>query len=72
MHTESDECLFCAGTITPERSTQLARHFDESWLDIRARAKRRKEAVTREKAAFAGWIASIPDSTDLASDLQAA
>lgn len=72
LHTESDECLFCAGTITPERSTQLARHFDESWLDIRARAKRRKEAVTREKAAFAGWIASIPDSTDLASDLQAA
>lgn len=72
LHAESDECLFCGGTITPERRTQLARHFDESWLDIRARAKQLQEAVTREKTALTTWITSIPDSTKLVSDLQAA
>lgn len=71
LHTERDECLFCAGAITPERRAQLARHFDESWLDIRGRAKRLKEAVTQEKTALTTWIASIPDSSRLASDLQA-
>lgn len=72
LHADSDECLFCAGAITPERRTQLARHFDESWLDIRGRATRLKESVTREKKSLAAWISSIPDSTALASDLQAA
>lgn len=72
LHTESAECLFCAGTITPERRTQLAQHFDESWLDIRSRAKRLKETVTREKTALTTWITSTPDSTKLANDLQAA
>ncbi|KQH80137.1 hypothetical protein AO501_32790 [Mycobacterium gordonae] len=72
LHADSDECQFCAGAITPERRTQLARHFDESWLDIRGRATQLKDAVTREKTALATWIISIPDSTELASDLQAA
>ncbi len=72
LHAESDQCLFCAGAITPERRTQLARHFDESWLDIRGRAKQLKETVTRERTALTTWITSIPDSTELASDLQAA
>jgi wobble nucleotide-excising tRNase len=71
LHTGSDECLFCAGMITPERRAQLARHFDESWLDIRSRAKRLKEAVTRERTALTTWAASIPDSNGLTSDLQA-
>lgn len=72
LHAETDECLFCAGAITPERRTQLARHFDESWLDIRGRATRLKEAVTREKKSLTQWMTSIPDPTGLASDLQAA
>jgi len=72
LHAESDECLFCAGMVTPERRTQLARHFDESWLDIRSRAKRLKEAVTREKVALTTWMTSIPGSSGLASDLRAA
>lgn len=72
LHAERDECLFCAGAITTERRTQLARHFDESWLDIRARATRLKDAVTREKKSLTEWINSIPDSTGLASDLQGA
>ncbi|MDO3013314.1 AAA family ATPase [Mycobacteroides abscessus] len=72
LHAESDECLFCTGAITPERRGQLARHFDESWLDIRGRAKQLKESVTQEKKALTTWITSIPDSTELASDLQAA
>lgn len=72
LHADSDECLFCAGAITPERRTQLARHFDESWLDIRGRAARLKEAVTREKKSLGAWMSSIPDSTRLASDLQEA
>jgi len=72
LHAESDECLFCAGAITLERRTQLAGHFDESWLDIRGRAKQLKGAVTQEKALLKTWFTSIPDSTELASDLQAA
>lgn len=71
LHADSDECLFCAGAITPERRTQLARHFDESWLDIRGRAARLKEAVTREKKSLGAWMSSIPDPTRLTSDLQA-
>lgn len=72
LHADSDGCLFCAGAITPERRTHLARHFDESWLDIRGRAKQLKEALTREKTALTTWITSIPDSKKLASDLQTA
>ncbi|MFV8161066.1 AAA family ATPase [Mycobacterium sp. 134] len=72
LHADSDECLFCAGAITPERRSQLARHFDESWLDIRGRATQLKEAVTREKKSLAAWMSSVPDSTGLASDLRAA
>lgn len=72
LHAESDECLFCAAVITPERRAQLARHFDESWLDIRGRATRLMEAVTREKRSLTEWMTSMPDSTELASDLQAA
>ena len=72
LHAESDECLFCAGAITSERRTQLARHFDESWLNMRSRAKQLKEAVMREKTALTTWITSIPDSTELAGDLQPA
>lgn len=72
LHAETDECQFCAAAITPERRTQLARHFDESWLDIRGRAKRLKAAVTQEKTSLTTWFTSIPDSTKFASDLQAA
>lgn len=72
LHAETDECLFCAGTITTERRTQLARHFDERWLGIRGRATQLKESVNREKKALTAWRTSIPDSTGLASDLQAA
>lgn len=72
LHAYSDECLFCAGPITAERRAELARHFDESWLDIRGRATRLKEAVMREKKSLAAWMSSVPDSTGLASDLQGA
>lgn len=72
LHAETDECLFCAAVITPERRAQLARHFDESWLDIRGRTKRLKAAVTQEKTALTTWFTLIPDSTKFASDLQAA
>jgi wobble nucleotide-excising tRNase len=70
LHGGLDHCLFCAGEISSERRAQLARHFDESWLQIRGRAKDLLAAVTREKAALADWCAALPTSASLASELE--
>lgn len=70
LHKEFDECLFCAGSIGHERRDQLARHFDESWLRIRGRAKGLLDAVAAEKEALVTWISRLPDPTSLAGDLQ--
>jgi hypothetical protein len=54
LHEGLDHCLFCAGDVTSERRAQLARHFDESWLQIRGNAKDLLGAVTREKQMLSG------------------
>lgn len=56
LHEGADRCCFCDGEITSERRAQLARHFDESWLQIRAKANDLLSAVTREKQALS-WLA---------------
>lgn len=70
LHEDTDQCLFCAGEISGDRRNQLARHFDESWLQIRSRAKALGDAVTGEKQALTAWHAALPAATSLASELQ--
>lgn len=70
LHEGLDRCLFCAGEIDDARREQLARHFDESWLEIRSRAKALRAAVAEEKAAITAWHATLPAITSLGGDLQ--
>jgi wobble nucleotide-excising tRNase len=70
LHDGLDHCLFCAGEISDDRRVELARHFDESWLQIRGAAKKLADAVTGEKRELAAWHAALPAATSLASELQ--
>lgn len=70
MHEGLDHCLFCAGELTSVRRDQLARHFDESWLRIRSRAKSQLAKVTLEKQALIEWHSALPSTTSLGSELQ--
>lgn len=70
LHDGLDHCLFCAGEISDDRRVELARHFDESWLQIRSAAKKLAYAVTAEKQELAAWHAALPATTSLASELQ--
>lgn len=72
LHEGVDRCLFCDGPVSEERRAQLARHFDESWLEIRGEANELLAAVTREKQSLSGWHSSLPAGTSLAGDLQGA
>lgn len=72
LHEGVDHCLFCDGLVSGERWAQLARHFDESWLQIRGKAKALCAAVTSDKQSFTGWHDSLPAITSLAGDLQGA
>lgn len=71
LHEELEHCLYCGGRIEEERRRQLSRHFDESWLQIRGRAKALLGAVTREKTTLVGWIESLPKAESLAAELRA-
>lgn len=70
LHEGVDHCLFCAGEIGQDRRDQLARHFDESWLQIRSRAEKLRSAITDEKQALVAWHAALPAMTRLTSELQ--
>lgn len=70
LHDGLDHCLFCAGVISDDRRVELARHFDESWLQLRGAAKKLADAVTGEKRELAAWHAALPAATSLASELQ--
>lgn len=70
LHEDLDHCLFCAGEVTSDRRDELARHFDESWLQVRSKAKKLVDAVTGEKRELAAWHAALPPTTSLASELQ--
>lgn len=72
LHQELDHCLFCDGSVDAERRRQLARHFDESWLQIRSSAKRLLGAVTLEKQSLTTWHSTLPETTNLAGDVQLA
>ena len=70
LHEALDHCLFCAGQLGQARRDQLARHFDESWLRIRNSARKLRAAVTDEKQALVAWLAALPATTDMTSELQ--
>ncbi len=70
MHQDLDLCLFCDSRIDSERRRQLSSHFDESWLQIRSRAKELHSAVAREKNMYMEWQASLPESSLLVGELQ--
>lgn len=71
LHEGRDQCLFCTGLVTDERRAQLARHFDESWLQIRGKAQDVLQVVTHQKQLLCAWPSGLPVSTSLAGDLQA-
>ncbi|MCP4304585.1 MAG: AAA family ATPase [bacterium] len=70
LHEKLEFCLFCTGRISTKRRDQLARHFDESWLQIRADAKVRLAAVGEDKRVLEGWRDSLPEPEDLGSHLR--
>ncbi len=69
LHDGLDHCLFCASEVTDTRRVLLARHFDESWLQIRGKAKTLLAAVTHEKQALVAWCATLPATERLVSEL---
>lgn len=60
LHENSDDCLFCGGVVTEARRQELARHFDKSWFDIRARAQSLLDRVRALAEAFSNWNSAIP------------
>lgn len=72
LHQDVDHCYFCAGKLDDERRNQLARHFDESWLKIRSEAKVLLEATSKRKRVLESWLASLPEGSDLADNIQPA
>ncbi|MDV6300919.1 AAA family ATPase [Dietzia maris] len=72
LHEGSEHCHFCDGILTSERRAKLARHFDESWIQIRSKAKDLREAVAREKQSLNDWLVALPPASGLTSELQPA
>jgi len=70
LHQHLDECLFCASAITGARRDQLAKHFDQSWFQIRERARSLLQEAQRTRSALASWMNNIPDPKHLSSDLR--
>ncbi|WGX94379.1 AAA family ATPase [Nocardioides sp. L-11A] len=68
LHEDESECLFCASPLTKERREALAKHFDESWVSIRARARTLRERVSQEARDLAAWVNEWPDSSLIASE----
>lgn len=71
LHEQRQNCLFCDGTLSMERREQLARHFDESWLQIRSEAQQLLAKVGEQRRTLIAWLESLPDHSALSSDLQA-
>lgn len=60
LHEGHDHCLFCAGVITASRRDELARHFDQSWTQIRGKANALLHDVADEKKALEAWCERLP------------
>lgn len=70
LHESLDECLFCAGAITPDRRDQLAKHFDESWLQLRQRSMGLRDEVLQAKQALLAWQVALVEPDQLCADVR--
>lgn len=70
LHEGATECLFCGSSLTTARRDALAKHFDESWMNIRSRARSLQEAVRAESQDLSAWLSEWPDPALLASELR--
>lgn len=70
LHEDLEECLFCASPLTPDRRELLAKHFDQSWFQIRERTQSLLLEVRRERHDLESWISDIPDPESLSSELR--
>lgn len=72
LHEDLDNCLFCDSEIGRERRDRLARYFDESWLQLRARAQETLAAATCQMSALTAWRTALPNPVQLSGELRAA
>ena len=72
LHEGLNHCLYCSGPITDTRLQELARHFDQSWLDLRQSASTLAIDVRNARTDLEQWRQNLPDESALASDLRAA
>lgn len=70
LHEELDNCLFCAGQITPARRDALASHFDESWLQLRQKATGLRAEVLRVREALEAWQNALIEPDRLCADVR--
>jgi wobble nucleotide-excising tRNase len=70
LHEHLDECLFCASPVTAERREQLAKHFDQSWFQIRERTQSLLQQVQQARSALSSWLSDVPDPKNLSSELR--
>ncbi|MDO8383361.1 MAG: AAA family ATPase [Microbacterium sp.] len=70
LHEHVGACLFCGGRITPERLHELARHFDESWQDIRNLSDGLARDIATAHGSLARWVADLPNANALAGHLR--
>jgi wobble nucleotide-excising tRNase len=69
LHDGESHCLFCSGDLTTTRREELARHFDESWLQIRGEAQGLLARVRAKKTEMDEWLLGLPVASALTSEL---
>lgn len=72
IHESRDHCLFCDGKLSGERRRELARHFDDSWFNIRRRAESLFAVLKDERDSLEVWFKDLPDSSEIASTFREA
>ncbi|WP_344204498.1 AAA family ATPase, partial [Aeromicrobium alkaliterrae] len=70
LHIALDHCLFCTGQIDHTRREALARHFDESWLEIRASAQSMLRSLIEERKQIDSWRIRLPEPNKIDSGLR--
>lgn len=70
LHNGLARCHFCDNEISEERRAALSDHFDESWLQIRSRAKSMLDVVCREQLEIEEWLTELPPAIRLVPSLQ--
>ncbi len=70
LHQSLVHCLFCASEVTDHRRAQLARHFDESWLQIRGNASDLLAEVAHEGQKIVAWYSALSAGVSLSGELQ--